>query len=43
MVGPPLFVLMYGATGSYGTTFVLMVVTGVAALGFLRLAHRQER
>jgi MFS family permease len=43
MVGPPLFVLMYGATGNYGTTFVLMVVTGVAALGFLRLAHRQER
>lgn len=43
MVGPPLFALMYGATGSYGTTFGLMVVTGVAAMGFLRLAYRQER
>jgi MFS family permease len=43
MVGPPLFALVYGANGSYGTTFILMVVTGVAALGFLRLAYRQER
>ena len=42
MVGPPLFALMYGATGSYGSTFVLMVVTGVAAMGFLRLAYRQS-
>jgi MFS family permease len=43
MVGPPLFALAYGANGSYGTTFILMVVTGVATLGFLRLAYRQER
>ncbi len=42
MVGPPLFAVMYGATGSYGTTFGLMVVTGVAAMVFLRLAYRHK-
>jgi len=29
--------------GSYGTTFILMVVSGVAALGLLRLARRYGR
>lgn len=43
MIGPPLFALVYGATGIYGTTFILMVATGMAALGFLRLAYRQQR
>ena len=43
MFGPPVFAVAYGTIGSYGGTFWLMVVGGVAALGFLLLAHRHGR
>jgi hypothetical protein len=42
MMGPPVFALAYGAIGSYGTTFWLMVVGAVAALGLLWLARRNK-
>ena len=40
--GPPVFALAYGAFGSYGATFTLMVVAGVAALLLLYLASRHR-
>ncbi len=43
MFGPPVFTVAYGTIGSYGGTFWLMVFGGVAALGFLLLAHRHDR
>jgi MFS family permease len=43
MVGPPVYALIYGATGSYSQTFWLMVVSGVAALALLMLARRTPR
>jgi len=43
MFGPPVFAVAYGTIGSYGGTFWLMVFGGVAALGFLLLAHRHDR
>jgi len=43
MFGPPVYALLYGATGSYGQTFWLMVVSGVAALALLMLARRAPR
>ncbi len=43
MVGPPVYALLYGATGSYGQTFWLMVVAGAAALALLMLARRAPR
>lgn len=43
MLGPPFFTLAYGAIGSYGATFNLMVVAGLASLGFLYLASRRDR
>jgi len=39
MFGPPVFTLAYGAIGTYGATFGLMTVAGVAALGLLYLAR----
>lgn len=43
MIGPPVFTLVYGATGSYSLTFGLMVACGVAALALLMLARRFSR
>ncbi|HUF81919.1 MAG TPA: MFS transporter [Burkholderiales bacterium] len=43
MLGPPVFAAAYGAIGSYGTTFWLMVVGAVAALGLLWLARAAAR
>jgi len=43
MMGPPVFTLTHGITGSYSGTFWLMVIAGVAALGLLVHAHRRER
>ncbi|MGH8634422.1 MAG: MFS transporter [Burkholderiales bacterium] len=43
MLGPPVFTVTHGVIGSYSGTFWLMVVAGVAALGFLLLAHGRER
>jgi sugar phosphate permease len=43
MFGPPIFALAYGAIGTYGGSFSLMVVAGVASLGLLYLAHRRDR
>jgi predicted MFS family arabinose efflux permease len=42
MIGPPLFTLAYGAIGNYSTTFGLMIVAAVAALGLLYLARRPK-
>ncbi|HET9404608.1 MAG TPA: MFS transporter [Burkholderiales bacterium] len=42
MMGPPVFAVAYGAIGSYGTTFWLMVAGAVAALGLLWLARRHK-
>jgi MFS family permease len=42
MFGPPIFALAYGAIGTYGGSFSLMVVAGVASLGLLYLAHRRD-
>nr|ART90398.1 major facilitator superfamily MFS_1 [uncultured bacterium] len=39
-IGPPVFALAYGSIGTYGATFGLMTVAGVAALGLLHLARR---
>lgn len=43
MVGPPVFALLYGSTGSYSRTFWLMVISGVATLALLMLARRHRR
>ena len=43
MLGPPVYAVAYGMIGSFGTTFILMVVSGLAALGLLRLARRYGR
>ena len=43
MIGPPVFTLVYGTTGSYSETFWLMVVSGVAALGLLMLARGKPK
>jgi MFS family permease len=42
LLGPPVFVVAYGMTGSYSATFSLMVVAGVASLGLLWLARRRK-
>jgi sugar phosphate permease len=42
MFGPPVFALVYGVIGSYGATFSLMAVAGVASLGLLYLARRRD-
>lgn len=42
MFGPPVFTLAYGAFGSYGATFSLMAVAGLASLGLLYLASRHR-
>ena len=42
MFGPPVFAVVYGMAGSYSSTFGLMVAAGVAALGLLLLAYRQQ-
>jgi MFS family permease len=41
MFGPPVFALAYGAFGTYGATFSLMAVAGLAALALLYLAGRR--
>jgi MFS family permease len=41
--GPPVFALAYGAFGTYGATFSLMAVAGLASLAFLYLASRRAR
>ena len=41
MFGPPLFAVVYGAIGTYGATFSLMAISGLAALGLLFLASRR--
>jgi nitrate/nitrite transporter NarK len=41
--GPPVIALAYGAFGTYGATFSLMAVAGVASLAFLCLAGRHAR
>jgi len=43
MMGPPVFTVMHGIIGTHSGTFWLTVIAGVAALGFLMLAHRRER
>ena len=43
MLGPPVYAAAYGMIGSYSTTFLLMVIAGIAALGLLLLARRHTR
>jgi len=42
MLGPTVFAAAYGLIGSYSATFGLMIGFGVAALGMLLLAYRQQ-
>ncbi|MGH8648135.1 MAG: MFS transporter, partial [Burkholderiales bacterium] len=42
MFGPPVFTVANGMIGTYSGTFWLMVVAGLAALGFLLLACGRE-
>ena len=40
LIGPAAFAVAYDALGTYSATFSIMVVTGILALGLLRLAGR---
>jgi len=40
LLGPPVFTVVYGVTGSYSATFGLMVGAGVISLGMLLFARR---
>lgn len=43
LIGPSLFAVAVGATGSYRATFLVLTVAAVAALALLAAAHRAAR